>query len=254
MTRPSTERFTERVADYVRYRPDYPPELLAFLHGPGGLAPGAPVADVGAGTGISTRMFLEAGHPVVAVEPNTAMRAAADAWLGGFAGYRSVAGSAEATGLADASVALVTAAQAFHWFEPERTRREFARVLAPGGRVALFWNSRQLDSTPFLRGYEALLRQHCPDYASVAERYPSDAQVALWFGAGLRHQVVFAHAQRLDYEALRGRHLSSSFVPKEGQPGYTPTMEALRELFEREQRDGHVLFTYDTRLHVGEVS
>jgi len=252
-TPPSTQRFTDRVADYVRFRPDYPVELIGFLHGPCAISPSALVADIGAGTGISSKLLLDAGHPVVAVEPNAAMRAAADAWLGAIPGYRSVAGTAEATTLDPASVGLVTAAQAFHWFDPERTRREFARVLEPGGAVALFWNSRQLDGSAFLRGYEALLRRYCPDYATVAESYPSDERMAAWFGAGLRHRAIFPHAQRLDFEALRGRHLSSSFVPKEGHPDHAPMMEALRELFERDSEAGQVVFAYDTRVFVGGV-
>ncbi|ATB35611.1 methyltransferase [Cystobacter fuscus] len=254
MTSPSsTERFTDRVADYVRFRPDYPAALVDFLHGPCAVAPTAPVADIGAGTGISTRMLLDAGHPVVAVEPNAAMRAAADAWLGGLPGYRSVAGTAEATTLESGSVGLVTAAQAFHWFDQDKTRQEFARVLAPGGQVALFWNSRLLEGSAFLRDYEALLRHYCPDYATVAERYPSDEEMATWFRGGLRHQARIPHSQRLDYEALRGRHLSSSFVPKEGHPIHAPMMEALRELFERDSEGGQVVFAYDTRIFVGTV-
>src|ERR1700744_1650569 len=151
----STQRFTDRVADYVKYRPSYPRDVVSFLHETCGVAPDAQVADIGAGTGISARLFLDAGHPVIAVEPNLAMREAANAWLAPYENFRSVAGTAEATTLEDASVDLVIAAQAFHWFDPVATRREFARILRPQGHVALFWNSRLLDRSPFLAGYEA---------------------------------------------------------------------------------------------------
>src|SRR6185437_12997058 len=142
----STERFSDRVADYVRHRPDYPTAMLDWLHREHGVTPDWRVADVGAGTGISSKLLLDAGHAVTAVEPNTAMREAAVVWLGGNPRFRAI----------DASVDLVTVAQAFHWFDPVTTRREFARILRPGGLAAIFWNSRRLVGTPFLEGYEAL--------------------------------------------------------------------------------------------------
>src|SRR5262249_25032267 len=147
----STERFSDRVEDYVRYRPDYPRALVEWLHGLG-VHPDWTVADIGAGTGISSKLFLDAGHRVTAVEPNDAMRAAAGRWLADEDRYHAVNGTAEATGLADGSVDLVIAAQAFHWFDKEKVRTEFARILSPHGLVAVFWNSRRLVGTPFLEG------------------------------------------------------------------------------------------------------
>ncbi|WP_109480655.1 class I SAM-dependent methyltransferase [Paraburkholderia sp. C35] len=251
MTDDSTQRFTDRVADYVKYRPDYPREVVTFLHATCGVAEGARVADIGAGTGISTRLFLEAGHPVVAVEPNQAMRAAADAWLASFTGYASVAGTAEATSLDDASVDLVTAAQAFHWFDPAATRREFARILKPHGLIALMWNSRLLEGTPFLADYEALLQRFGVDYQAVSERYGDDESMTAWFGDGFTHQARFPNAQRLDFEGLKGRLLSSSYAPKAGHPDHQPMLNALRELFDRTADCGTVEFAYETRVYVG---
>src|SRR5690606_18543158 len=137
-----TERFSSRVGDYVRHRPGYPPALAAWLHQAQGIGAGLAVADVGAGTGISTRMWREAGHEVVAVEPNAAMREAGAAAFAGDPRVRWVAGSAEATTLADASVDVVSAAQAFHWFDPATTRAEGTRILRPGGLAVLLWNLR----------------------------------------------------------------------------------------------------------------
>ena len=247
----STQRFTDRVADYVKFRPGYPREIVAFLHSTCGLTDAAHVADIGAGTGISTRLFLDAGHPVVAVEPNQAMRAAADVWLKDYAGYSSVAGTAEATTLDDASVDLVVAAQAFHWFDPAAARREFARILKPRGLVALIWNSRLLDGTPFLAGYEALLRRFSDDYRTVSERYGDDASMAVWFGDGLVHAARLPNAQQLDFEGLKGRLMSSSYAPKVGHPNHEPMLAALRELFDRSARNGVVEFVYQTRVYVG---
>ncbi|WP_233863246.1 class I SAM-dependent methyltransferase [Paraburkholderia adhaesiva] len=255
MIHDSTRRFTDRVADYVKYRPTYPRELTTFVHAECGIAPGARVADIGAGTGISTRLFLDAGHPAVAVEPNAAMREAADQMLGGYEHYRSVAGTAEATTLDDASVDLVIAAQAFHWFDKALAHREFARILKPRGQIVLFWNSRLVDGSPFLAGYEALLRRFSSDYASVAATYPGDApgdtSMADWFGDGFERKTVFPNAQMLDFDGLQGRLMSSSYAPKPGDPRHEPMLDALRTLFDETQKDGLVNFAYETRVYAG---
>lgn len=251
-----TERFSDRVADYVRYRPDYPPALLRWLQDEHGVDAGWKVADVGAGTGISSRLFLDAGHEVVAVEPNAAMRQAALAWLGGNPRFRAVDGRAEATTLDDGAVDLVSAAQAFHWFDQDAVKPEWRRILrrhADGkpGLVAVYWNSRRLAGTPFLEGYERLLLDHGLDYSSVSERYGDDERMRRWFGAGFRGMARFPHGQRLDLEALRGRLLSSSYAPRAGHPRHAPMLAALEELFARTAVDGRVDFDYDTRIFVG---
>jgi SAM-dependent methyltransferase len=250
----STQRFSDRVADYVKYRPTYPREIVTFLHDTCGLAPNAKVADIGAGTGISAKVFLDEGHPVVAVEPNDAMRSAADTLLADYAGFSSVAGTAEATTLDDASVGLVIAAQAFHWFDPVTARREFARILKPGGLIALFWNSRLLEGSKFLEDYEALLQRYSTDYSAVAERYGDDESMAAWFGDSFAQKAYFPNKQLLDLGGLEGRLMSSSYAPKLGHPNHEPMLAALRELFERTQRDGMIEFTYETRVYVGHAS
>lgn len=247
----STERFSDRVADYVRYRPDYPTTMLDWLHREHSVTAEWRVADVGAGTGISCKLFLDAGHDVTAVEPNAAMREAAVAWLGGNPHFHAIAGKSDATSLPDANIDLVTVAQAFHWFDPASTRREFARILRPNGLAAIFWNSRRLTGTPFLEGYEALLLRYGTDYTSVAERYADDDSMRAWFGDGWRGTARFEHKQRLDFDGLRGRLMSSSYAPKSGHPQHEPMLAALHELFERCQQDGRVSFDYDTRIIVG---
>lgn len=249
----STERFSDRVADYVRYRPDYPAALLEWLRAAQGVTPAWRVADVGAGTGISSKMFLDAGHSVIAVEPNAAMRSAALEWLGGNPKFKAVDGRADATMLADDSIDLVSVAQAFHWFDPAATRREFHRMLRPGGLAAIYWNSRRLTSTPFLVGYEALLQTYGTDYTSVAERYGDEPRMREWFGEGWRRTAEFDHCQLLDFDALRGRLMSSSYAPKPDHPNHEPMMAALRKLFDECAVNGHISFDYDTRVYVGEV-
>ena len=233
-------RFSNRVGDYVRYRPNYPPALFEAL----GLGPGVVAADVGAGTGISSRALLATGATVVAVEPNAAMRAA----IGG--GVRALDGSAEATGLPDASVDLVTAFQAFHWFDRAAARREFARILKPGGRVALVWNDRDATSTPFLRGYEALLREFAGDYLAVRHNGIEESDLATWFG-GTMHVASFPNGQSFDFEGLLGRLMSSSYAPSADHPRHTAMVEALRRLFDETQQDGLVEMRYEARVHYG---
>lgn len=249
----STERFSDRVSDYVRYRPTYPTALIEWLHQAQGVTPAWHVADVGAGTGISSKLFLDAGHAVTAVEPNAAMRAAAEQWLGTQAAFRTVDGRADATTLDDASIDLVSVAQAFHWFDPASTHREFRRILRPGGLAAIYWNSRRLTGTAFLEGYEALLQTYGTDYTSVAERYADEACMREWFGSGWRGTASFDHRQLLDFDALRGRLMSSSYAPQAGHPQHAPMIQALRELFDACARQGQVSFDYDTRVYVGEI-
>lgn len=250
----ATTRFTDRVADYVRYRPAYPPDLLRWLQAEHGVTPAWHVADIGAGTGISSNMFLAAGYRVTAVEPNAAMRQTALALLGGNPAYTARDGRADATGLADATVDLVTAAQAFHWFDPVAAHREFARILRPRGLVAIWWNSRRLAGSAFLDGYEALLQRFGTDYAAVAERHSDDAFMHTWFGSGLRGTARFDYRQRLDFDGLRGRLLSSSYAPQAGHPRHAAMLHALRELFDTTARAGVVDFDYDTRVFAGEVT
>jgi SAM-dependent methyltransferase len=179
------------------------------------------------------------------------MRAAAERWLGAEQRFAAADGSAEATGLPAQSVDLVIVAQAFHWFDMDKVRAEFARILSPRGLVAVFWNSRRLTGTPFLEGYERLLLEYGLDYLGVAERYTDDASMAKWFGHGYRGMASFPHGQKLDYESLLGRLMSSSYAPKPGHPNHEPMLHALRALFDETQDGGTVDFDYDTRVFAG---
>jgi SAM-dependent methyltransferase len=246
-----TARFSDRVDNYVRYRPHYPAALIEWLHDTQGVDADWKVADIAAGTGISTRMWLDAGNAVVGVEPNDAMRAAAQAWLASYPNLTWVAATAEATDLADASIDLVSAAQAFHWFDMDRVRIEWARILRPGRLAVVYWNSRVVDGSPFLEGYERLLRQFGTDYEHVAERYQDDAAMQRWFGSGLRGTAQFPNCQRIDFDGLRGRLLSSSYAPQVGHPQHAAMLAALRDLFDVSAVDGRVDFEYRTRVFVG---
>jgi SAM-dependent methyltransferase len=249
----TANRFDDRVENYVAYRPGYPAGVVGFLRGELGLTPGATVADVGSGTGILSELLLEAGCAVVGVEPNDAMRAAAESRLKSFAGFRSVKGAAEATTLETASADFVTAAQAFHWFDAEGARAEFRRILKPGGWVVLVWNMRRTETTPFLRGYEKLLREFGTDYAQVNCEQVSEERIAEFFG-GQFASKSFDNFQSFDFDGLRGRLLSSSYVPLEGHPKFEPMLAELRRLFRRYRWDSAVKIEYDTRLFYGKLS
>ncbi len=247
-------RFSDRVGDYVRHRPGYPRALIEFLQAHAGLAPGAAVADVGSGTGILTRMLLDADARVFAVEPNDAMRSAAEEGCRGRAGFASVKGRAEASGLADRSVSLITCAQAFHWFDPAKARMEFMRILLPGGRCALIWNTAILKG-PFAAGYEAIKSDFGTDFKEIRhEGIAAGERLAGFFGPDGWEKRAFDNFQILNWDGLKGRLLSSSYAPPAGHPRHEPMIAALRKLYERCAVDGSVRMDYATELHLGRFS
>jgi SAM-dependent methyltransferase len=258
--RPAEARFTGRVDDYERGRPGYPPALVDAVIELAGLEPGATLADLGAGTGLASAPFLARGFRVLGVEPNAAMRAAAERRFAGEPRFAAVEGRAEATGLADASADLALAAQAFHWFEPGPTRRELRRILRPPRPVALVWNARRAEGTPFLEAYERLLETYGTDYREVGHRGVGEARVAAFLGGPVATRR-FDNAQRLGLEGLRARLLSSSYVPAVGEPRHDEMLAELAALFARHARPepsdaaggGTVEVLYDCELFVGRL-
>lgn len=248
----STSRFSDRVENYVRYRPGYPAEALATLKQECALRPEHIAADIASGTGIWTRMLLENGNRVFAVEPNTDMREAGERLLAGFPKFTSVAGTAEATGLAGGSADFVTAAQAAHWFHRERARREFARILKPDGWLVLLWNERCTNATPFLRDYEQTLLAYGTDYEDVRHERTTDA-VNEFFDPAPHQERAFANRQEFDYAGLEGRLLSSSYAPAPGHPKHEPMLAELRRIFDKHSLNGRVAFDYTTRVYFGRV-
>ena len=249
------ERFSNRVDDYVRYRPGYPAALFEWLAVQGVLGAGSRVVDVGSGTGIFSRALLEAGGGprVVGIEPNAAMRAAAEKSLAGHPRFESVDASAEATGLADASADLVIAAQAFHWFDPPRARVEFARILRPAGLVALVWNHRR--DSPQNRDYLEMLERFAPEYALVRESDRSnEAKMRAFFAPAAPRLAVFDNEQRLDEAGYIGRLLSSSYAPPAGHPLHAPIVERAREIFRAHSPEGWVTIEYDTLVWYGRLA
>jgi SAM-dependent methyltransferase len=277
------QRFSNRVADYVCYRPGYPPALIDGLRAGCGLNAEHVIAGVGSGTGLLSKVFLEHGNRVIGVEPNEEMRSAGDEFLAGSTKFSSVNGSSESTTLADASVDFVTAGQAFHWFEPTATRKEFCRILKPSGWVVIVWNDRRVSETAFGRSYEELLVRYGTDYKRVRGAYPETQNMESFFGmsvsdegeaqkenrsedlersgagrplgklrTGLRRREL-PNFQEFDFEGLAGRLRSSSYAPKEGHANYRPMMTALRDLFDASQKFGRVRMDYTTQIYFGRL-
>jgi SAM-dependent methyltransferase len=250
----STERFSSRVENYVRYRPGYPPAVLDLLRAECGLTPASVIADIGSGTGILTRMFLEHGNRVYGVEPNQAMREAGEHLLAGTPGFVSIAATAEETRLPDRSVDFITAGQAFHWFNLARTRPEFARILKRDGWLVLIWNARRASPTGFLADYEQFLKAYGTDYGDVTRTNLDRDDFQAFYSPGGYRLTQFDNRQVFDFEGLKGRLLSASYVPEPDHPNYEPMLVELRRLFDAHQVGGVITIEYDTDVFYGQLA
>jgi ubiquinone/menaquinone biosynthesis C-methylase UbiE len=247
------QRFSNRAADYLRYRPGYPAAVLDALREDCGLRAGQVIADIGSGTGFLSELFLKNGHRVYGVEPNAEMRQAGEEYLATYEGFSSMEGSAESTALGDSTVDFVTAGQAFHWFMPTAARKEFSRILRPAGWVVVLWNDRRTGDTAFGRAYESLLERYGTDYQSVKEAYPDQQNMRAFFGEGNFSFRELPNEQRLDWEGLAGRLRSSSYAPAPAHPSYGPMMADLGEIFRANQLLGQVGMQYVTHVYFGRL-
>lgn len=248
----SVDRFTSRVETYAKYRPGYPAEIVDLLESECGLTPDSIIADVGSGTGKLSELFLASGNVVFGVEPNAAMRVVAERIFQDQPRFRSVDGSAEATTLPESSVDIITAAQAFHWFDPPRTRGEWARILKTGGWTVLIWNERRLQTTPFLSDYEQLVLDYGTDYKEVRHEN-AEARIEGFFAPGRFTARSFPNTQVFDFDGLTGRVRSSSYTPQPDHPTFAPMMLQLQRIFDKHQKNGYVNFEYETKVFYGQL-
>src|SRR5664279_709480 len=249
-----TERFSDRVDDYIKYRPHYSPEIVGALQAECGLSPEHRIVDVGCGTGLLAKIFLENGNHVLGVEPNANMREAGEHYLTSCEKFGMAPGSAENTSLPDQYADFVIAGQAFHWFHPETTRQEFARILKSGGWAVLIWHDRDMESTAFLRAYEEFLVRYSTDYTTVAHNKVANyGGLERFFSPDPIRLIVQQTQQRFNLEGLRGRLLSSSYAPREG-PAADAMLEELPKLFAEHAENDLVTLDYVTRIYFGHLT
>jgi ubiquinone/menaquinone biosynthesis C-methylase UbiE len=248
----STERFSDRVDNYVRYRPHYPEGIVSFLEKTIGFDSGWVVADVGSGTGISTETFLGNGNVVYAVEPNKEMRKAAEGIHKGDKKFISVNGTAEATSLRSNSIDLIVCGQAFHWFNKDEAKKEFVRIAEQEAYLLLMWNERSMDSK-FQKAYEQMLVELAPAYEEKCQYQIDEKAIKEFFAPNKYNLKEFPNAQYFDFEGLKGRLLSCSYAPLEKDPHYKPLMAKLTQVFDEFSTNGKVTYEYRCKLYYGQI-
>ena len=247
-----TRRFSNRVENYLKYRPTYPPGIIPLLESECALTAESVIADLGSGTGLLTELFLKNGNAVFGVEPNQEMRAAGEKVLAKYPKFTSVSATAEATTLPDGSVEIVIAGQAFHWFDRQKARPEFARILRPNGWVVLAWNGYRVESSPLMTAYQDLVVRYGTDYSEV-RREVVGCEVESFYAPGSCKCARFEFQQTFDQEGLKGRLLSASYAPEPDHPDYDAMLRDVQKVLDANQEDGIVIFAYETELYYGQL-
>jgi len=247
----STRRFSKRVADYVRYRPRYPQQVIDILVAEAGLTSKSIIADIGSGTGFSTELFLKHGCLSYGVEPNTDMREAGAEYLEQYPNFISINGSAEKTTLPKGAVNFVTAGQALHWFNPPAALSEFNRILKPGGKLAFFWNERDPSPSDFMSEYMTIVEAYILEERTAHHSDVGSERLAYLFADGAYAEHHIPWTQSTNLEQLIGRAVSSSYMPTRDDPRAEAMISDLTALFNRHASDGQVNFHYVTDLFFG---
>lgn len=248
----NSEKFTGRASVYKKYRPNYPAEYIDYLAEHNSLGPQGVIADIGSGTGVLSRQLLDRGFRVLCVEPNDDMRRTAEAELRDYPGFTSVNGTAEHTGLPGGCADLITAAQAFHWFDKDLFKAECRRVLKTVN-VALVWNSRD-EGSPFVRENAEIMKRFCPQFYGFSGGVDDTPErFEAFFEKGSFDYRVFRNDLQYDLDGFIGRSLSASYAPGKSSPGYKGFIAALNELFGKYSKDGKVTMPNVTRSYTGKV-
>lgn len=243
-------RFSDRVENYIKYRPGYPKEVITTLKGEIDLKPEDIIADIGSGTGLSAKLFLENGNTVYGVEPNEPMRKAAEGLLSEYDNFISVHGSSEASNLAANSIDLIVCAQAFHWFDRKKTKKEFQRIANNGAHLCLLWNDRKA-SEPFQRDYENIIQEFATDYNDITHRNITNEIITEFYAPNAFKKIVLQYEQHFDLEGLIGRIVSSSYMPNEKDDNFPQLRNAIVDLFNAYKQNELVTFAYNTILYIG---
>jgi len=249
-----TERFTETVENYIKYRPSYPKEILSLLADECGLTQGKIIADIGSGTGLLTKLFLDNGYIVYGVEPNQLMRTTSENYLNSYSHFHSINGTAEATTLDNQSIDFITAGTAFHWFDIEKSHIEFKRILKKSGWVVLIWNVRNIEQSRLLREYEELIIKFGTDYeASNAKKFNHTVGREFFYPNEMKVKS-FKNIQLFDWQGFKGRLLSASYALRPGDSGYDDMINQLKIIFDRYQTNSIIEFLYETKIYYGQLS
>jgi len=251
MKRDTVSRFSNRVENYVKYRPQYPPGMLRLLEEKFNINNSLKVADIGSGTGISSEQFVEAAYDVFGVDPNSEMRMCAEKYFAGRKNYFSVNGSAEATTLDADSMDIIVAGQAFHWFDKAESRVEFRRIIKSEGMVFLIWN-KKVNSEGFMDLYFGLLKKYGTDYENVKHENFDSHTISDFFAPMSFELITMSNEQLLDYEGLKGRLLSSSYIPTEGEK-YERMLEELKSMYSEFNQNGIIRIDYNTEIYAGKL-
>lgn len=243
----NTIRFSNRVDDYIKYRPGYPEALIDTLEEVMKISNGTIVADIGSGTGLSSKPFLQKDYFVLGVEPNSEMRRASEKLLASFPHFKTINGTAENTKLKNKSVGLIFCGQAFHWFDINKCKIEFERILEDNGNIVLAWNERSTGSA-FQKEYDNILYNNIEEYKKVNHRHVNKEVIATFFSPKKMHQTSLGNKQEFNLQGLKGLLLSSSYCPKEG-PVFQNLMKEMEQLFVRHQQNNLIEFEYETKIY-----
>lgn len=248
------KRFSGKGKAYSKFRPSYPKEFLDYLYNEIGFCKNNVVADIGSGTGIFTKQLLEKGSTVYAVEPNEDMRKRAEENLKDYNNFFSISAAAENTGLEEKSVDFVTAAQAFHWFDKPAFKAECKRILKPGGKIILVWNTRDTESI-ITKENEKIDIQFCKNFNGYCGGIsgPLNQENIDEFFCGNYELKLFENPLVYDREGFIGRNLSSSYAPKESDEAYEEYIAALSDMFDKFSVDGVIKYPFYTQSYIGEV-
>ncbi|HCA42686.1 MAG TPA: class I SAM-dependent methyltransferase [Bacteroidetes bacterium] len=246
------ERFSDRVDNYIKYRPGYPDKIIDYLETEKILKAEYVIADIGSGTGISCELFLKFGYKVFGVEPNKEMRDASEKLFSGYKNYQAIDGNSDTTNLKNNSIDLITGFQAFHWFDLNKSKLEFIRILKPERYAVFVWNTRKEDSD-FLIAYEKLLQTHGTDYKKVKHNNINHKTVKDFFDSEFKYKE-FENSQKFDFIGLKGRLLSSSYAPNENDEGYEAMISELEIIFDKYNSNNSVSFDYVTQVYSGKIN
>lgn len=248
----STKMFDGYANDYTVGRPSYAAELIDCLYNKYGFSKSSIIADIGSGTGKFAKHLLDRGSQVYCVEPNDDMRRVAEDELSTYPGFHSINGDAETTTLDDNTVDFITTAQAFHWFDVQKFRRECKRILKPGGKVFLIWNVRNMDEALNKELYQ-IYRKYCPNFKGFSGGIEKDDQRIRDFFDEKYEYVAFDNPLYLDRERFIARSLSGSYSLKEGDKEYAEYMKAIEAAFEKYANKGIVSIANRSVAYIGNV-